>query len=244
MAGDKQKMSEKGLLTPRNCVVAMIDLQPLMLVGVSDFDRQSIINSNLLLAKAAKVFDIPVVVTTIEAKEFGGNLLPQVQAVYPDLRPIERTEISAWDNAAFVAAVKKSGRRNLVLAGLWTGTCIGLAALQAAYDDYAVLVAEDCCGDVSRLAHDNAMKRMLRSAVAPVTALSLMLEWQRDWADEDTYDAVMDIVQTHCGAYGAAVEYVYTMVHGAPPRRLPAYEVPKAGVPMRIESARKKAVGA
>lgn len=244
MAGEKRKMSEKGLLTPENCVVAMIDLQPLVLLGVSDFDPQSIINSNLLLAKAARVFDIPAVLTTIEAKEFGGSLFPQIQAVYPDVLPIERTEMSAWDNAAFVAAVRKSGRRNLVLAGLWTGTSVALPALQAAYDDYAVSVAEDCCGDVSRVAHDNAMKRMMRSAVAPVTALGLMLEWQRDWAADETYDAVMDIVQTHCGAYGAAVEYVYTMVHRSPPRRLPAYEVPKAGMPMGAGIAGKRAVGA
>lgn len=216
MAGDKRKMSEKGLLTPGNCVVAMIDLQPLMLFGASNLDSQSIINSNVLLAKAAKAFDIPVVLTTIGTNEFSGHVLPQVQAVYPDIMPIERTEMNAWDNAGFVAAVRQSGRRNLVLAGLWTGTSIALSALQAAYDDYAVLIAEDCCGDVSQLAHDNAMRRMMRAAVAPVTALSLMLEWQRDWAARDTYDAVMDILRAHCGAYGAAVEYLCKMVHGAP----------------------------
>ena len=243
MTGEKRKLSEKGLLTPDNSIVAMIDLQPLMLFGVSDFDRQSIINSSVLLAKAAKVFDVPVVLTTIEANEFGGKLLPQVQAVYPDVAPIERTEMNAWDNAAFVAAVRQSRRRNLVLAGLWTGTAVALPALQAAYDDYSVLVAEDCCGDVSRFAHDNAMRRLMRAAVAPVTALSLMLEWQRDWAAQETYEAVMDIVQNHCGACGAAVEYVYTMVHGAPPRRLPAYEVPGAGAPMGARSAGKRAVG-
>lgn len=222
----KRKLSEKGLLTPDNCVVAMIDLQPLMLFGAANFDRQAIINNNVMLAKAAKAFDVPVILTTIETKEFSGNLFPQVQAVYPDVVPIERTEMNAWDNAHFVAAVQETGRRNLVLAGLWTETCIALPALQATYDDYFVLVAEDCCGDVSQLAHDNAMRRMMRSAVAPVTALSLMLEWQRDWAIDETYEAVMDIVKTHCGAYGASVEYVSTMVHGAPPSRLPAYEVP------------------
>ncbi len=216
MASGKRKMSEKGLLTPENCVVAMIDLQPLMLFGVSNFDRQSIINNNVMLAKAAKAFDIPVVLTTIETRAFSGNVFPQVQAVFPDLAPIERTELNAWDNSGFVAAVRKSGRRNLVLAGLWTGTSVALPALQAAYDDYSVVVPEDCCGDVSPLAHGNAMKRMMRSAVTPVTALSLMLEWQRDWAALDTVDAVMDIVRTHCGSYGAAVEYVNTIAHGAP----------------------------
>ena len=222
------KRSEKGLLTPDNCVVTLIDLQPQMLFGVANFDRQTVINNNVALAKAARVFSLPVVLSTVETKSFSGNMWPQIQAIFPKQVPIERTTMNSWDNENFVAAVKKSGRKKIVLAGLWTETCVALATIQAMHDGYDVHVVEDCCGDVSQLSHDNAMKRIIQAGAKPVTALSVMLEWQRDWAAKDTYDAVMDIVKTHCGAYGMGVEYAYTMVHGAPPTQLAEYVIPSA----------------
>jgi nicotinamidase-related amidase len=224
----RAKRSEKGLLTPDNCVVTLIDLQPQMLFGVANFDRQAIINNNVALSKAARVFDMPVVLSTVETKGFSGNMWPQIQAIFPKQTPIERSSMNAWDDENFVAAVKKSGRKKIVLAGLWTETCVTLPTIQALHDGYEIYVVEDCCGDVSQLAHDNAMKRVVQAGAKPVTALSVMLEWQRDWAHKDTYDAVMDIVKTHFGAYGVGVEYAYTMVHGAPPSRYPEYVVPNA----------------
>jgi nicotinamidase-related amidase len=224
----RAKRSEKGLLTPDNCVVTQIDLQPQMLFGVSNFDRQSIINNNVALAKAARVFDVPVVLSTVETKGFSGNTWPQILAVCPRQVPIERTSMNAWDDDNFVAAIKKTGKKKIVLAGLWTETCVALPTIQAIHDGYEVYVVEDCCGDVSQLAHDNAMKRVVQAGAKPVTVLSVMLEWQRDWAAKDTYDAVMDIVKTHFGAYGVGVEYAYTMVHGAPATRFPEYVVPAA----------------
>jgi nicotinamidase-related amidase len=224
----RAKRSEKGLLTPDNCVVTLIDLQPQMLFGVSNFDRQAIINNNVALAKAARVFDVPVVLSTVETKGFSGNMWPQILAVFPKQTPIERTTMNSWDDQNFVAAVQKSGRKKIVLSGLWTETCVTLPTIQALHDGYEIYVVEDCCGDVSQLAHDNAMKRVVQAGAKPVTALSVMLEWQRDWANKDTYDAVMDIVKTHCGAYGVGVEYAYTMVHGAPATKLPEYVVPAA----------------
>jgi nicotinamidase-related amidase len=101
------------------------------------------------------------------------------------------------------------------------------------HDGYEIYVAEDCCGDVSQLAHDNAMRRVIQAGAKPVTALSTMLEWQRDWAQRDTYDAVMDVVKVHLGAYGIGVEYAYTMVHGAQPTVFPEYEVPQPAVAHR-----------
>ena len=222
------KRSEKGLLTPDNCVVTLIDLQPQMLFGVANFDRQAIINNNVAISKAARVFNVPVVLSTVETKDFSGNMWPQIQAVFPKQTPIERTTMNSWDDENFVAAVKKSGRKKIVLSGLWTETCVALPTIQAIHDGYEIYVVEDCCGDVSQLAHDNAMKRVVQAGAKPVTALSVMLEWQRDWAHKDTYDAVMDIVKTHFGAYGVGVEYAYTMVHGAPATRFPEYVVPTA----------------
>src|SRR5947207_3120970 len=223
----RARRSEKGLLTPDNCVVTLIDLQPQMLFGVANFDRQAIINNNVALSKAARVFDVPVVLSTVETKTFSGHMWPQIQAVFPNQQPIERTSMNSWDDDNYVAAIKKSGRKKIVLTGLWTETCVALPTVQAIHDGYEVYVVEDCCGDVSQLAHDNAMKRVIQAGARPVTALSVMLEWQRDWAARDTYDAVMDIVKTHFGAYGVGVEYAYTMIHGAAATKGPEYVIPK-----------------
>jgi len=219
------KRSEKGLLTPDNCVVALIDHQPQMLFGTSYPDRESIINHTVALAKATRVFDVPVVLTTVETQSFSGNIWPQIRAVFPTHTLIERSSMNAWDDAHFVAAIKATGRKKIVLAGLWTETCIALPTVQAINDGYEIYVVEDCCGDVSQLAHDNAMKRVIQAGAKPVTSLSVMLELQRDWAQKDTYDAVMDIVKHHYGAYGIGVEYAYTMVHKAPPTVFPEYAI-------------------
>ena len=224
----RAKRTEKGLLTPDNCVVAIIDLQPQMLFGVANFDRQTIINNNIALLKAAKVFEVPVVLSTVETKSFSGNMWPQIQAIFPNQTPIERSSMNSWDDKNFVAAIEKSGKKKIVLSGLWTETCVALPTVQAIHDNYEVYVVEDCCGDVNQLSHDNAMKRVIQAGAKPVTALSVMLEWQRDWAERDSYDAIMDIVKTHFGAYGVGVEYAYTMVHGAPPTKFPEYVVPAA----------------
>src|SRR5438477_4189492 len=116
----RRKLSEKGLLTPDNCVVAIIDLQPQMLFGVANFDRQTIINNNVALGKAARVFNVPVVLSTVETKGFIGNMWPQIQAVFPRQISIEHTTMHSWDDDNFVAVVKKSGHKKIVLAGLWT----------------------------------------------------------------------------------------------------------------------------
>jgi nicotinamidase-related amidase len=215
--------SGKGLLTPDNCLVTMIDLQPQMLFGVGNFDRQAIVNNNMMLAKAAKLFGVPVVLSTVETMSFSGLMWPQISSIWPDQAPIERSSMNAWDDSDFVAAVRRTDRKKIVLAGLWTESCVVLPTIQAIHDGYEVFIVEDCCGDVSQLAHDNAMRRTLQAGAKPVTALSVMLEWQRDWALRDTYPAVMDIIKTHAGAYGVGVEYAYTMVHGAAPTELPEY---------------------
>jgi nicotinamidase-related amidase len=224
------KRSEKGLLTPDNCMLAIIDLQGQMLFGVGNFDRQTVINNNMILAKAAKLFGVPTVLSTVETKAFSGNMWPQILSIFPDHTPIERSSMNSWDDANFVAAVKNTGRKKIVLSGLWTETCVALPTIQAIHDGFEVYVAEDCCGDVSQLSHDNAMKRIIQAGAKPVTALSTLLEWQRDWAFRDTYDAVMAIVKTHCGAYGVGVEYAYTMVHGAPASKLPEWVPPETAV--------------
>jgi len=222
----RPKLSEKGLLTPDNCVVALIDFQPQMLFGVGNFDRQSVMNNVVALAKGCRVFDVPAVLTTVETKAFSGYMWPQLQAIFPKQTPIERSSMNSWDDKNFVAAIQNSGRKKIVLAGLWTETCVALPTVQAIHDGYEIYVVEDCCGDISALAHSNAMHRVIQAGAKPVSSLSTILEWQRDWAHKDTYNAVMDIAKTHYGAYGVGVEYAYTMVHGADATPIPDYVVP------------------
>jgi nicotinamidase-related amidase len=220
------KRSEKGLLTPDNCVVALIDHQPQMLFGVTSIDRQTLINNVVGFSKATKVFDVPTILSTVESKSFSGYIWPQLKAQFPDTTPIERSSMNSWDDARFVAAIKASGRKKIVLAGLWTEVCVAFPTIQAIADGYEVYVVEDLCGDLDVRTHDAAMRRVEQVGAKPVTWIQVMLEWQRDWAQTETYDAVMDIVKTHAGAYGAGVEYVYTMVHGAPRTELPNWTPP------------------
>lgn len=225
MPTPRPTLSEKGLLTHANSMVTIIDLQPQMLFGVAGADRQAIIDANLVLAKAARVFDVPVVLSTVETKGFSGRMLPQLEAVFPGHEPIERTTMNAWDDPNYHAAILATKRKKLVLAGLWTETCVALPTIQAIHDGYEVYVVEDACGDVSELAHRNAMQRVVQAGAIPVTSLSVLLEWQRDWAHRGTYDAVIGIVKSHCGAYGVGAEYAGTMVHGAPPTAWPEFDV-------------------
>jgi nicotinamidase-related amidase len=220
------KRSEKGLLTPDNCVVALIDHQPQMLFGITSIDRQTLINNVVGFAKAAKIFDVPLILSTVETKSFSGNIWPQLQAIYPSQTPIERSSMNSWDDESFVAAIKKTGKKKIVLAGLWTEVCVAFPTVQAISDGYEVYVVEDLCGDLDKRSHEAAMRRVEQAGAKPVTWIQVMLEWQRDWAQTGTYAAVMDVVKNHGGAYGMGVEYAYTMVHGAAPTVHPGWEVP------------------
>src|SRR5262245_45945606 len=150
-----RRLSEKGLLTPDNCLVVLIDLQPQMLFGVANFDRQAVINNNVALAKPTRVFGVPFVLSTVETKSFSGTPCPQVLAALGDSHPIQRTSMQSWDDENVVAAVRKIRRRKIVLAGRWTETCVPRATVQMSHDGYAVLVVADCCGCLSAVSHEN-----------------------------------------------------------------------------------------
>ena len=209
----------KGLLTPQNCAVILIDYQPQMIFGVANIDRQTMLNNVLVLAKAAKTFKVPVVLTAVETKGFSGNTWPALLDLFPELEPVERSSMNSWDDKYFVEAVKRTGRKNLVMSALWTEACLAFPALDALNEGYSVFAVEDSSGGTSRAAHEAAMRRIEQAGAVPVTALQVLLELQRDWARKEHYDEVMSIVKEHSGAYGQGVEYAYTMVHGAPATR-------------------------
>ncbi|MEU1802365.1 hydrolase [Streptomyces sp. NPDC019937] len=201
-----------ALLTPDNAVMLFIDHQPQMFFGTGSHDRTAIINSAVGLAKAAKVFDVPVVLSTVAAETFSGPLLPPLADVFPDQKVIDRTSMNAWEDVAFVEAVKATGRKKLVVSGLWTEVCLVLPVLSAIAQGYEVYVVTDASGGVTPQAHEHAVQRMVQAGAAPVTWVQVLLELQRDWSRTATYGPVMDVVKGHAGAYGLGVLYAQSML--------------------------------
>lgn len=212
--------SKLEVLTPANCQIIFIDHQPQMAFGVQSIDRQVLKNNTVALAKAAKVFNIPTIITTVETESFSGNTYPELLDVFPGQDILERTSMNSWDAQKVRDALKANGKKKVVVAGLWTEVCNNSFALCAMLEgDYEIYMVADASGGTSKEAHDYAMQRMIQAGVIPVTWQQVMLEWQRDWARKETYTAVMDIVREHSGAYGMGVDYAYTMVHKAPSRQ-------------------------
>lgn len=204
----------KSLLTPENCALILIDHQPQMVFGMANIDRQLLINNVVGLAKAAKIFQIPTILTTIAAQTFSGPILSGLQEIFPGQNPIDRTSMNAWEDERVVAAVQKTGRRKLVMAALWTEVCLAFPALSAQDADYQVYAVADASGGTSAQVHDMAMQRLIQAGIAPVTWLQVLLEWQRDWARQETYDAVLKVIEEHGGAYGQGIAYVKAMLGG------------------------------
>ncbi|GFO65053.1 hydrolase [Geomonas paludis] len=212
-------MSKLDLLNPTNSTVIFIDFQPQMTFGVASIDRQTLFNNVILLAKAARIFHVPTILTTVETKSFSGNMWPQLLDIFPDNDIIERSSMNSWDDPKFVEAVQATGRTKLIMAALWTEVCLAFPALEAMKAGFEVYAVEDASGGTSVAAHNAAMRRIEQAGAVPMTSLQVLLEYQRTWARKETYDEVIGVVKEHCGAYGQGVEYAYTMVHGAPASR-------------------------
>ncbi len=213
------------VLTPQNSQLIFIDQQPQMAFGVQSIDRQVLKNNTVALAKAAKVFNIPTTITTVETESFSGFTYPELLDVFPDKKVLERTSMNSWDDQKVRDALAANGRKKVVVSGLWTEVCNTTFALCAMLEgDYEIYMVADASGGTSKEAHDYAMQRMVQAGVVPMTWQQVLLEWQRDWARRDTYNPVMDIVREHSGAYGMGVDYAYTMVHKAPQRTATKHE--------------------
>jgi nicotinamidase-related amidase len=200
------------LLTPANSTLLLIDHQPQMAFGVQSHDRGLILNNTVGLAKAAKAFKVPTILTTVAAQTFSGPLFPEIQAVFPEQKPIDRTTMNAWEDERVRNVVRQTGRPKLIIAGLWTEVCVVLPTIEATKAGYEVYVVADASGGTSKEAHELALARMIQAGAIPVTWQQVMLEWQRDWARQETYAAVNDIVRQHSGAYGMGINYAKTML--------------------------------
>lgn len=215
------------LYTPDDSAVVFIDHQPQMTFGVANIDRAALINNVTLLAKVASVFGVPAVITAVETESFSGYVWPQLLDVFPGQAVIERTSMNSWDDEGFRAAIKATGRKNILLTGLWTEVCVTWPAIEMLGAGYNIYVVEDCCGATSPAAHEASLSRMVQAGAVRLTTIPALLEWQRDWAKREHYSPLMGLIKQHGGAYGVGVEYAYTMVHHAPQSALKPQIVPK-----------------
>jgi nicotinamidase-related amidase len=214
------------VLTPDNCQLIIIDHQPQMAFAVQSIDRQTLKNNTIGLAKAAAAFNIPTTITTVESESFSGYTYPELLDVFPGKPILERTSMNSWDDKKVRDALAANGRKKVVVAGLWTEVCNTTFALCAMLEGaYEIYMVADASGGTSKEAHDFAMQRMVQAGAVPVTWQQVLLEWQRDWARRDTYDAVIAIAREHSGGYGMGIDYAYTMVHKAPQRAASGHEV-------------------
>jgi len=214
------------VLTPQNSQIIFIDHQPQMAFGVQSIDRQTLKNNVVGLAKAAKAFKIPTTITTVETHSFSGYSYPELLDVFPDKPLLERSSMNSWDDKKVRDALKANKRNKVVVSGLWTEVCNNTFALSAMLEGgYEIYMVADASGGTSREAHEYSMQRMIQAGVVPVTWQQVLLEWQRDWARRETYDAVIAIVREHSGGYGMGVDYAYTMVHNAPQRTAKPHEL-------------------
>jgi len=200
------------LLTPQNSMVLLIDHQPQMAFASHSIDVQLLVNNVTGLAKSAKIFNVPTVLTTVAAKSFSGPIFSNVQEVFPDYNPIDRTTMNSWEDPKVVEAVKQTDRRKLVMAALWTEVCLATAALSALDDGFEVYIVTDASAGVTIEAHEMAVQRMIQAGAVPVTWLQVLLEWQRDWARQETYNAVMSVAKEHAGGYGLGINYAKAML--------------------------------
>ena len=199
-------MSKLEMLTPQNSAIALIDYQPAMYQGVQSHDRLTPMNNVQVLAKAAKLFKIPTVLSTVAKDSFSGPFMPEVTDLFPDQDIIDRTSMNSWLNARFREAVHATGRKKFVVAGLWTEACVMFPTLDMLKEGFEVYIPADACGDLSVEAHNRSMDRLTQAGAIPITSLQYLFELQQDWARSETYEGVMEILKAH-SPYGIQVRF-------------------------------------
>src|ERR1700690_3672180 len=194
-----------ALLRPEDSILVLIDHQPYQIANLNSHEPTMIINNVIALAKTAKVFNVPTVLTTV-IEERGGYIVKGLQDVFPDQKPINRTFINTWQDPKVTDVVKKSGRKQLIMAGLFTEICVAMPAIHALAQGYDVFIVTDASGGVSLEAHDMAVRRMVQAGAFPITWLAVLGEWQRDWARE-TAAGVAGVVLEHGGGSAVALAW-------------------------------------
>ena len=199
-------MSKLDMLTPQNSAIALIDYQPAMYQGVQSHDRLVTFNNVQVLAKTAKLFKIPTIITTVAQDTFSGPFMPEVTELFPTHKIIDRTSMNSWLDPNFRKAVHDTGRKKLVIAGLWTEACVMFPTLDMLKEGFEIYIPADACGDISPEAHTRSMDRAVQAGAIPITSLQYVFELQQDWARSETYEGVMDILRAH-SPYGIQVRF-------------------------------------
>ncbi len=207
------KTGLEALLRPEDSILVLIDHQPYQFANLHSHEPTVIVNNVIGLAKTAKAFNVPTILTTV-VEERGGYIIQGLQDVFPEQKPINRTFINTWQDQKVVDEVKKTGRKQLILAALWTEVCLAMPAMQALAEGYDVFIVTDACGGVSAEAHDMAVRRMVNAGVVPITWFALIGEWQRDWAREETARAVGKVLMEHGGGSGVALSWELQLLAG------------------------------
>ena len=195
-----------ALLAPEDSVLLLVDHQAFQFANLHSHEPQLVVNNVVGLAKTAKLFGVPTILTTV-MEERGGHIIKAIQSVFPEQKPINRTFINAWQDSRVVDAVKKTGRKKLVIAALWTEVCLAMPAIQAEREGYDVYAVSDASGGVSVEAHAMGMERMIQAGITPITWLAVLCEWQRDWARAEKLGDLAAILQEHGGSSGIAFDW-------------------------------------
>ncbi|MDX2264719.1 MAG: hydrolase [Hyphomicrobiales bacterium] len=199
-------MPAQDMITPQDTALILIDYQPAMFQGVQSHDRLEVVHNVQILAKSAKLFNLPVLLSTVAKDSFSGPFMPEVTDLFPGHDIVDRTSINSWVDANFRRRVEQLGRKKLILAGLWTEACVMFPTLDLLKAGYQVYVPTDACGDVSKEAHERAVQRLVQAGAVPMTSLQVTFELQQDWARSETYNGVMDILYAH-SPYGIQVRF-------------------------------------
>lgn len=207
------KVGLDGMLTPDNCALLLIDHQPFQVSGVKNIDAALMINNVVALAKGAKAFGVPTLLTTV-LKDRGGNLIKPLQDVFPEQTPIDRTTINTWEDERCVEWVKKTGRKKLVIAALWTEICLAFPVIHALGDGYDVFFVTDASGGTSVESHEMGILRMVQAGAVPITSGVFTAELQRDWAREATAGKLAEIILEHGGASATNLAWELQLLQG------------------------------
>jgi nicotinamidase-related amidase len=202
-------MAKSSLLTPDDHALLLIDHQYLQLLALRSHSSETVVNNTTFLAKAAKLFHVPTLLTTAFAER--QELFQEVQAVFPDQQPIDRTGLNSWDDPRVTDWVKATGKKKLVMAGLWTEVCLSLPVIDALADGYEVYIVTDASGGGSTEGHERGVQRMIQAGAQPLTTIAYVSELQRDWA-RPTADEVAKLFAEHGGGFGQGLRWEWQLL--------------------------------
>ncbi|HEY9347354.1 MAG TPA: isochorismatase family protein [Inquilinus sp.] len=192
-----------SLLRPEDSVLVLIDHQPFQLANLNSHVPQTVVNNTAALAKTAKAFRVPTIITSVIADR-GGFIFPQITEVFPDQDVIDRTTLNTWEDKKVVDVVKATGRKQLIIAGLYTEICVAMPVIHALGEGWDVTVVTDACGAVSLEAHEVAIQRMIAAGANVMTWLALASEWLRDHARTEHTAEFVEVLKEHAAGSGIA----------------------------------------